>query len=141
MSDEKKELSTRENDVLAVSFLKQNGVSVKSPFSRDIFLMNTMINGAMHVDGIHDRAAELHEGDRVQLILEPKNKYDSKAILVKNERGNKLGYIPRVKNEVLYHLMDAGKYLFGIVKDGDIGENLDVEDHWIEIYIDVYMMD
>ena len=141
MSEEKKELSTRENDVLAVSFLKQNGVSVKSPFLRDIFLMNTMINGAMHVDGLHDRAAELHEGDRVQLILEPKNKYDNKAILVKNEKGDKLGYIPRVKNEVLYHLMDAGKYLFGIVKGGDIGENLDLEDSWIEIYIDVYMVD
>ena len=110
-------------------------------FSRDIFLMHTMINGAMYVDGIHKRAAELHEGDRVQLILEPKNKYDAKAILVKNENGHKLGYIPRVKNEVLYHLMDAGKYLFGIVKDGDIGENLDPEDRWIEIYIDVYMAD
>ena len=141
MNEEKKELSTRENDVLAVSFLKQNGNSVQSPFSRDIFLMNTMINGAMHVDGIHERAAELHERDRVQLVLEPKNKYDAKAILVKNEKGHKLGYIPRIKNEVLYHLMDAGKYLFGIVKGGDIGENLDLEDRWIEIYIDVYMTD
>ena len=141
MNEEKKELSTRENDVLAVSFLKQNGNSVKSPFSRDIFLMNTMINGAMHVDEIHKRAAELHERDRVQLVLEPKNKYDAKAILVKNEKGHKLGYIPRIKNEVLYHLMDAGKYLFGIVKGGDIGENLDPGDRWIEIYIDVYMAD
>lgn len=141
MSEEKKELSIRENDVLAVSFLKQNGNSVQSPFSRNIFLMNTMINGAMYVDGIHKRAAKLHEGDRVQLILEPKNKYDDKAILVKNEAGHKLGYIPRIKNEVLYHLMDAGKYLFGIVKEGDIGENLDPEDRWIEIYIDVYMAD
>lgn len=141
MNEEKRELSTRENDVLAVSFLKQNGSSVQSPFSRDIFLIHTMINGAMHVDGIHERAAELHEGDRVQLILEPKNKYDEKAILVKNEKGHKLGYIPRIKNEVLYHLMDAGKYLFGIVKEGDIGENLDPEDRWIEIYIDVYMVD
>ena len=141
MNEEKKELSTRENDVLAVSFLKQNGNSVKSPFSRDIFLMNTMINGAMHVDGIYERAVELHERDRVQLVLEPKNKYDAKAILVKNEKGHKLGYIPRIKNEVLYHLMDAGKYLFGIVKGGDIGENLDPGDRWIEIYIDVYMAD
>ena len=141
MNEERKELSTRENDVLAVSFLKQNGNSVSSPFSRDIFLTHTMINGAMHVDEIHKRATELHEGDRGQLILEPKNKYDDKAILVKNEKGDKLGYIPRIKNEVLYHLMDAGKHLFGIVKEGDIGENLDPEDRWIEIYIDVYMAD
>lgn len=141
MNEEKRELSTRENDVLAVSFLKQNGTSIQSPFSRDIFLMHTMINGAMHVDEIHKKAAKLCEGDRVQLILEPKNKYDDKAILVKNENGDKLGYIPRIKNEVLYHLMDAGKYLFGIVKNGDIGDALDPEDRWIEIYIDVYMVD
>ena len=141
MSREKNELSKRENDVLAISFLKQNGGNVQSPFSRDIFLMNTMINGAMHVESIHDRAANLQEGDRVQLILEPQNKYDEKAILVKNEKGQKLGYIPRVKNEVLYHLMDAGKYLFGIISSGEIGEDLDTEDRWIEIYIDVYMMD
>ena len=37
--------------------------------------------------------------------------------------------------------MDAGKELFGIVKGGDIGENLDEDDSWIEIYIDVYMRD
>lgn len=141
MNNEKKELSNRVEDVLAVSFLKQNGTNIQSPFSRDIFLMNTMINGAMHVDEIHERAASLHEGDRVQLVLEPKNKYDAKAILVKNENGDKLGYIPRVKNEVLYHLMDAGKHLFGIVESGDIGEDLDLEDTWIEIYIDVYMVD
>lgn len=141
MADVKNELSTREEDVLAVSFLKQNGSNVQTPFSRDIFLMNTMINGAMHVDGIHKRAAKLQAGDRVKLVLEPKNKYDDKAILVKNGRGHKLGYIPRAKNEVLYHLMDAGKYLFGVVKGGDIGDKLDPEDSWIEIYIDVYMED
>ena len=63
MNDEKKELFSIENDVLAVSFLKQNGKIVQSPFSRDIFLMNTMINGAMYVDKIHKKAAELYKGD------------------------------------------------------------------------------
>lgn len=141
MSEGKRDLSIRENDILAVSFLKQEGNSIQSPFSREIFLMNTMINGAMHVDEIHKKASALHAGDRVQLILEPKNKYDEKAILVKDEEGHKLGYIPRVKNEVLYHLMNAGKCLFGIVRGGDIGEDLDPEDRWIEMYIDVYMVD
>lgn len=141
MSENKNEISTMEQDVLAVSFLKQTGNSVQTPFSREIFLMHTMINGAMHVENIHKRAAKLQMGDRVQLILEPKNKYDEKAILVKNEKGHKLGYIPRSKNEVLYHLLDAGKMLFGIVDGGDIGELLGPEDQWVEIFIDVYMVD
>ena len=41
----------------------------------------------------------------------------------------------------IYHLMDAGKELFGFVIDGDIGDNLDEDDTWIEIFIDVYMRD
>ena len=141
MNEAKRELSTRTTDILTLSFLNQNGSDVPVPFSRDIFLMHTMINGAMHTDEIHKKAAELKKGSRVQLLLEPKNKYDDKAILVKNEQGEKLGYIPRTRNEVLYYLMDAGKYLFGIVQGGDIGDKLDWEDYWIEIYIDVYMAD
>lgn len=135
------EISTQTSDVFTVSFLKQNGKETIMPFSRDIFLMETMINGAMYTRGIRKRAASLKEGDRVVLKLEPKNKFDDKAILVNMEDGRKLGYIPRVKNEVLYHLMDAGKHLFGIVKGGDIGENLDPNDNWIEIFINVYMND
>lgn len=135
------DISIQTSDVFTVSFLKQNGNETIMPFSRDIFLMETMINGAMHTRGIRTRAASLKEGDRVVLKLEPKNKFDDKAILVNMEDGRKLGYIPRVKNEVLYHLMDAGKHLFGIVKGGDIGENLDPDDNWIEIFINVYMND
>ncbi len=135
------EISTQTSDVLAVSFLKQNGKDTVMPFSRDIFLMETMINGAMHTRGIRKRAASLQPGDKVVLKLEPKNKFDSKAILVNMEDGRKLGYIPRVKNEVLYHLMDAGKHLYGVVKSGDIGENLDPDDNWIEIFINVFMND
>lgn len=141
MDSEKKRLSLKGHDILAMSFLKKNGNSLQSPFSRDILLMYTMINGAMHVDEIHKKAKALHEGERVQLILEPQNQYDHRAILVKNEAGEKLGYIPRAKNEVLYHLMNAGKHLFGIVKEGDIGENLQPDETWIKIFIEVYMVD
>ena len=136
-----KELANVQSAALTSSILSKNGIDTSLPFSRDIFLMNTMINEAMHVKSIYKLAKALKEGDRVTLRLEPKNKYDEKAILVLDPKGKKLGYIPRRKNEVLYHLMDAGKELFGIIEGGDIGENLDEDDSWIEIYIDVYMCD
>ena len=135
------ELSLVSEDLRTIGFLEQKGVEVPRPFARDILLMVTMIHGAMHVEGIHDLAAELQEGDRVRLVLEPDNPVDPMAILVKNARDQKLGYIPRAKNVVLYHLMDAGKLLYGIIIGGDVGENLDPEDRWLEIYIDVYMVD
>ena len=39
------------------------------------------------------------------------------------------------------HLMDAGKYLYGRVTGGDIGEKADPDLSWVEIYIAVYMQD
>ncbi len=143
MGKKKKEkaLSVIAEDVSALSVLEQEGLAVPQVFARDILLMETIINGAMHVENIHALAAALHVGDRVKLILEPDNPVDDRAILVRNEKDEKLGYIPRVKNEVLFHLMDAGKYLYGVVVDGDIDEDADDEDTWVQIYIEVYMKD
>ena len=134
-------LVNMQNAAITSSVLAKQGLDIRMPFSRDIFLMNTMINGAMHVETIHEQAKALKRGNRLTLMLETENIYDEKAILVLDPKGRKLGYIPRIKNEVLYHLMDAGKALFGVVQDGDIGEKLDEDDDWIEIFIDVYMCD
>lgn len=143
-STDNKVLSATDADKAAVSMLWQDSIdSVDLPdlFTRDILLMQTMINGAMHVENIHELAAELRPSDRVKLVLEPDNPVDPLAIQVRTQDDGKLGYIPRRKNEVLFHLMDAGKYLYGVVTGGDIGENLDPEDSWVEIYIDVFMKD
>ncbi|MBR2123159.1 MAG: hypothetical protein IJ930_09605 [Lachnospiraceae bacterium] len=126
---------------IAAGSYSTNGIDTPLPFSREILLMTTMINGAMHVENIHSLAKALKVGDQVTLRMETMNKYDSKAILVLDPGGEKLGYIPKHRNEPLNHLMDAGKELFGIVASGDIGENLDEEDTWIEIYINIYMRD
>lgn len=134
-------LATRSHAAALMSLLGQQGSGVPVPFCRDILLMQTMINGAMHVEDIHARAAALQEGAIVRLVLEPDNPADPRAILVRDPDGHKIGYIPRVKNEVLYHLLDAGKCLYGVVVGGDIGEHLDEEDTWVEIYIEVYMKD
>lgn len=141
MKKKKKSHSLVEEDAGALSFLWQEGLALPEVFARDILLMETMINGAMHVENIHGLAAALHVGDRVKLIMEPDNPVDPRAILVRNEKDQKLGYIPRAKNEVIFHLMDAGKYLYGVVAGGDIDEDVDETDRWVEIHIEVYMKD
>ncbi len=55
MENKKDELSTLSQDLLTVSFLGQNGIEAPKLFARDILLMVTMINGAMHVDGFGKR--------------------------------------------------------------------------------------
>ncbi|MCH4039035.1 MAG: HIRAN domain-containing protein [Lachnospiraceae bacterium] len=139
--DRKRELTIEAEAASQLSILQRGGAELPELFTREILLMETMVNGAMHVENIHELAAELHPGDPVKLVLEPDNPHDPRAILVRDQHDRKLGYIPRIKNEVLYHLMDAGKYLYGRVTGGDIGEKADPDLSWVEIYIAVYMQD
>lgn len=138
---ENRELSVTASDAGLMTRLQMNGGELSGLFSRDILLMHTMINGCMHVKNIHRLAKQLKAGDRVSLVLEPDNPADSLAIMVRDKKKRKIGYIPRKKNEVLFHLMDAGKYLYGVVTDGDIDDAADDDDKWVEIYIDVFMTD
>jgi hypothetical protein len=129
-------------DILKVNYLSTTTGEKLRPFSREIHLLHTKVNGMMHVKEIRKRASHLKKGDRLKLVLEPDNKYDEKAILVKNNRGGKIGYIPRMENEILYNLMNAGKELYAVVDDGVIGKvALDERIDFISILIDVYMID
>ena len=69
------------------------------------------------------------------LKREPKNKNDDKAILILTEDGQKLGYVPKEKNEVLSNLMDAGKLLFGRLDEKSwMGT-------WLRLDIQVFLRD
>lgn len=113
----------------------KGGLDIGKPFSQEIFLIEVHIAGTTHIDNINILEPKLSEGVEVQFFREPNNQYDSKAIAVKDKEGNKLGYIPRDKNEILSRLMDAGKLLYGKVKSKEkIGE-------WIRIEMQVYLKD
>lgn len=127
----------------ALSFLKENGIDLPKPFSQELHLLNTRINGSRYAENIAQLAEALQEGDTVRLLLEPENQYDSRAIRIDTMEGAKLGYIPRRCNEILFNLMNAGKQVYGVVADGDIGNAFrkDLPPEQIEIFIDVYMKD
>lgn len=113
----------------------KNGIDIGKPFSQEIFLIEVHIAGTTHINNIDILEPKLTEGVEVQFFREPNNQYDAKAIVVKDKEGNKLGYIPRDKNEILSRLMDAGKLLYGKVKTKEkIGE-------WIKIEMEVYLKD
>ncbi len=119
-----------------VNILNNKGaLDIEKPFSREIFLIEVHIAGTTHIDNIDVLEPKLTEGVEVQFFREPNNQYDSKAIVVKDKEGNKLGYIPKEKNEILSRLMDAGKLLYGKVKTKKkLGD-------WIKIEMEVYLKD
>lgn len=113
----------------------KGGLDIGKPFSQEIFLIDVHIAGTTHIDNMNVLEPKLTKGVEVKFFREPNNQYDSKAIVVKDKDGNKLGYIPRDKNEILSRLMDAGKLVYGKVKTKEkIGD-------WIKIEMEVYLKD
>jgi hypothetical protein len=110
------------------------GGGALAPFVREIMLLDCHVAGTSHVQ-LQQVEPALLVGDVLVMRREPDNPHDSLAILIFDERGNKLGYIPRAKNEVLARLMDAGKLLFARIESKEwLGE-------WLKISARVFMRD
>ena len=104
------------------------------PFVQEVELLNCNIAGTTFID-LEDIEPKLKKHQLLVLKRETKNEYDDNAILILTEGGQKLGYVPQEKNEVLSNLMDAGKLLFG-----KLNEKTWVDD-WLKLDVQVYLRD
>ena len=93
---------------------KGGSLSLPKPFRRDIFLFDPLIAGTTHIEDIEELASHLNIDDKLDFFREPNNPQDSKAVLIKNSNGIKIGYMPKSDNAAFSCLMDAWKLLFGI---------------------------
>lgn len=112
---------------------QKTGLTLPKPFEQDIFLFDTYIAGTTYIEGIEELAPHLNIDDRLDFFREPENNYDKKAIMIKNNDGIKLGYVPKEDNAVFSRLMDAGKLLYGKITDKEMKGN------WLKINIDIYL--
>ncbi|MEO6871544.1 MAG: HIRAN domain-containing protein [Chthoniobacterales bacterium] len=104
------------------------------PFVREIMLVECAIAGTSFRQ-LKEVEPLLSVGSLLPLKREPANEHDPLAIMILNESGNHLGYVPRAKNEVLAHLMDAGKLLFGRL------ESKEWQVNWLKAGIRIYLRD
>jgi len=102
------------------------------PFTKEIFLIETHVAGTGYRD-LEQIEPGLSEGDLFGFKREPENEHDPLAILIHDKDGQKLGYVPKDKNEVLARLMDAGKLIFGKL------ESKRWQGNWLELTIRVFM--
>lgn len=103
------------------------------PFEKEIFLFNTHIAGTNYIENIEEIAEEMNFEDEVRFVRESKNEHDKYAICVRNKNNEKLGYIPRVDNIVFARLMDAGKLLYGKIRD------VEEVNGWYKIKISIFL--
>ena len=111
-----------------------NEKGLPKPFVREVELLNCNIAGTTFLD-LDEIEPELKKYQLLMLIREPKNENDDKAILILTEDGQKLGYVPKKKNEVLSNLMDAGKLLFGRLNKKTW------VDTWLKLDVQVFLRD
>jgi HIRAN domain len=78
-----------------------------SAVSRDVPLLSTYVAGSDRYRA-PDAMASLAPGDLLSLRREPGNAYDPRAVRICLPDGQMLGYVPRIHNEALAKLLDAG---------------------------------
>jgi hypothetical protein len=111
------------------------GKGLTFPFITEIQLMECYVAGTTFREDIDKIEPDLQKDDLLVFKREPDNKYDSLAIAIYDKGERRIGYIPKRKNEILAHLMDAGKIVFGKI------ESKNWQNNWLKINIQVYMRD
>lgn len=106
-----------------------------NPEVREIFLLECPVAGTSHVERIRELEPGLTEGVLLGFKREPENLHDGLAILILDAQGEKLGYVPREKNEALARLMDAGKVVFARLQSKQWRGN------WLNLSMQVFMRD
>jgi hypothetical protein len=86
-----------------------SGSAVASKPIKPLLLQTSPVAGFQYHQG-EACWARIQEGDALELVREPDNRHDTRAIRVE-WMGHKLGYIPRLDNATLASLMDRGHTL------------------------------
>ncbi len=104
------------------------------PFVREIMLVECHIAGTSHTTA-KDIEPLLAPGALLVLKREMDNSHDPLAIMIFAESGERVGYVPRAKNEALARLMDAGKMLFARI------ESKAWQGDWLKVGVRIYLRD
>ena len=126
-------IKSNEGGLVSLLHGKGGGLSIPKPFEKDIYLFDSHVAGTTFIEGIEELEPYLNIDDRLDFFREPDNKYDPKAIDIKNTNGVKIGYVPKEDNVIFSRLMDAGKLLFGKITDKE------KKGKWVKIKIKIYL--
>lgn len=110
-------------------------LSVPLPFESKIVLCESIrVAGTTHAPNIDDVMEQTPEDAQLDLFREPDNQADKWAIRIEFN-GQKIGYVPADKNEMIARLMDGGKAIRGsLVEKGRQG-------NWWKVYMEVSLVD
>ena len=126
------ELTKHQQNIVSLVQGHELGDIIK-PLINEIHLFDSYIAGTTHLD---DKSVleKIKVGDILSLQRE-ENKFDSNAILILNNEGKKLGYVPEKDNIIFARLMDAGKILKAKISD------ITKKGSFTQISVGIYLVD
>ena len=108
------------------------GISI-DVMPKDILVLECLVAGTSFRN-LQNVEPELLQKVQLEIVREAKNKFDKFAVALHFKK-NKIGYIPKEKNETIARLMDVGKSFFATI------ETKEIEGNWLKIEIKVYLKD
>ncbi|CAN5706444.1 hypothetical protein BH10BAC3_BH10BAC3_16620 [soil metagenome] len=102
-------------------------------FSKGILVLECLVAGTSFKK-LKEVEPKLDNEVKLELKREGANDFDEFAVAL-HFKQNKIGYIPRDKNEVIARLMDTGKAFYGTIQAKEW------EGNWLKIEIKVYLKD
>lgn len=116
---------------LAISQCVDKSLDLPKPFAQDLFLTAFAVTG--NVFGLPECSLKLKIGDKLKLFRDTKNRFDKNSIVIKDDAGNRIGFVPMNKNEILARLLEGGKALYAKVSKCANSESD------FEICVEIYM--
>ncbi len=111
---------------------KENLDDLIKPLVDKIHLFDTFIAGTSEIK--NNPIKSVKKGDKLTLQRK-ESKFDDNEIIILNEQGQQLGYVPEKDNVIFARLMDAGKKLTAYVTDKEKRFGLD------QVSIAIYLVD
>ena len=111
---------------------KDNFENLLKPLSQEIHLFDTFIAGTSEIKKNPIKFAK--KGDKLTLQRKA-SKFDDNEIIILNDQGQQLGYVPEKDNVIFARLMDAGKKLIAYILDKEKKFGLD------QVSIAIFLVD
>lgn len=102
-------------------------------FRREMLALSCLVAGTSFIN-LKEIEPQMIVSTIFELKREQDNKFDKKAVAI-HFNNNKIGYIPKEKNDVIANLMDAGKQFSAKLISKDW------EGNWLKINVEIYLND
>ena len=131
--DQNNETGLSKTDPGLLKLVSQGTISFKA-FEEDILALESIVAGTSYLNLQEIEKEIIPKETELTLQREPENEFDKFAIklLYKN---NKLGYIPKSKNQTIARLMDVGKQFYAKVLAKEW------EGKWLRMDLEVFLKD